>query len=379
VKEKKAMKRTRKTCLSLLLTLTIAFTSASFALLPGTGARYNTDFDNFEGSRILYSYVWMFWQQNAGRDATDVFHTWTVPVTGWYGFVLIGGQGGLSAHANHNAVMMPAGVDGGLGGVATGAIHLNAGEQLRILIGRGGYTHTGTNAVTTFFRGGWSQSHGGSGGGLSMIFRGTIPALPAAGNNTPTAAQITQLDAIAVAGGGGGASRGNNVSGSTIGQHRSGGAGGNQNGPGIAAGARGEDTSGNNGAGGNDAPAGTVTGAGRNSGWLTGGDRQGGGGWVGSGGAGWFGGNGNPNATGNASRPGGGGSTMVVDTAVALPAAILGVGANGVNGPFNGLATAPRQPRANPAHTGYFRTADGSAAIVFLGTQNPSTVTDWWF
>ncbi|MFA4834123.1 MAG: hypothetical protein WC619_04750, partial [Patescibacteria group bacterium] len=234
------------------------------------------------GQNGVSAYSLTYNPTSTGRTGT--IQTWTVPETGTYTIEADGAQGG--------------GIDpyiGGLGAKMVGTFSLNAGDQIKILVGQAGSTYTG-------------------GGGGTFVTRD---------DNTP----------LIIAGGGGGASsnfNGINATTTTSGEAAGSGGGARNGGPGSGGGGAGGGTAGSGAGGagycgnGGDARTGVYDGAGGagGSGCVNGGDASGtgaltvgsggdsflnggfGGVGGGNGGEGGFGGGGGAIAW---NRPGGGG------------------------------------------------------------------------
>ena len=343
------MKTIQKFSVGRLLLLLFVLSCASIALLTGTGAKYVTEFETYTGPSVVYTSntTWTGTYKGSNSVVVTPTDTFTAPADGYYGFGLIGGQGGT-----YNTSYL-----GGLGGVACGAVWLDAGETIYVYVGSGG--QLGNDYRYAYFQGGWSWSSGGQAGGLTMLTKAPYTA-----SLTDNPTNKAALGVIAVAGGGGGASYSNTAS-----YRAAGGAGGAvQNGPGTTNGANatnasasnggyGGTTSGGAGNGGGSGPTGNATNGGGY--WLAGGDTQGG--WGGSGGAGWYGGGGGAN-----DRAGGGGSSYCDSSTKVLPASLY----TSANGPLNGYCARLTSGGGNGHH--------GRARIVYLGEADPDTVTTYY-
>lgn len=313
---------------------------ASLALLPGTGARYVAAFDEHEGARVVWSYVWTY-------NVTGA-HQFTAPATGYYGFALRGGSG-ARAHGRAN------GGQGGRGGVVTGVIRLDEGDIIHIFVGSGGLGGSGRVPLG----GGWTSGDRRwlQGGGFSVI---TTELVNVPASNIP---DFPDSAIIALAGGGGGGGEGG---GTVANPARVGGHGGDGNGPGVFNGTNGQDRTAGSGGGGGSNVAGAMganSSGGSAAARLRGGDGPGSGQWGGAGGGGWFGGGRGGN------EAGGGGGSSFNNTAViaSLPAAIINAG----------ILSPHHLPQPIPANASVASEdaaqagANGSGAIVFLGTRNP--------
>ena len=149
----------------------------------------NANANSQHGFSVAYSANHLFEYKGSSYSANSAYHTMTNLRTGYYAFVLRGGDGGngKESYGGHTAAY------GGSGGYVTGYFYIDAAVTPTLWIRIG---HAGRGDHTATRPGGWPSGgtgewYGGSGGGYSLI----------------STAQYVNADlskVIAVAGGGGG-------------------------------------------------------------------------------------------------------------------------------------------------------------------------------
>ena len=266
--------------------------------------------------------------------------------------------------------------NGGAGGFAKGSLSITPGTSIYIVVGAGGTVEGSTVASSAGGNGGvgsGTSSHkGGSGGGFAGVFLGS------------TASDVTQANALLIAGGGGGGG-----SYDRDGEDESGGGGGGSSGaagvnsPGAGSGGT-QNAGGTGGVGGGSSGAALQGGAGQsNYGMYAGG---GGGGYYGGGGGGVSGSSGAEETGG-----GGGGSGFVKNTMIET---VNLAGNNGTAGSTTGYQTTVNASADDlgsldygkgggfnsPGYKGYVSITDGVGTRTFDTSQSvtirdPNAVT----
>lgn len=117
---------------------------------------------------------------------TGALDSYQVETSGVYAFTVAGAQGG-----NNSFRPTDLNLSGGGGAILSGDIYLDAGEDLSILVGGGGYEQGGDGGS------------GGSGGGMSFIALGSTPLIVAGGGGGSNFFNGDGAGALTGTGGGG--------------------------------------------------------------------------------------------------------------------------------------------------------------------------------
>ncbi|MDR0532108.1 MAG: hypothetical protein LBG83_08600 [Oscillospiraceae bacterium] len=361
------------------------------------------------------------------RTRTDD-RTLVVARTGYYAFVIRGGDGG------HSRSQGRGGNDGfcsrgGLGGLVMGYIYLTAGTTVYVKVGAAGASWVAGGQTASVYGGGKQDWYSGGGGGYTMLST----------TASPTAASTADIIAVAGGGGGGGAHDHNNY---TSGLHDANGGGGRAGGSGdtnnpvlngyvtttagtttvtnglVSGGYQGGSTAtakstavptanSNGGGGGGGSTSGGTNSNGNATagGFLSGGNGASGSGYgSGGGGGGYYGGGGGGRLASSTGYKGGGGggSSYIKSTVSPLNAAMLssdyfrffaGTSSTVADATYHGANSSTGSPVGNTnSGTIYLKGSNtsfgypngdqwnhgynGFAYIKYLGPRNPATVTD---
>jgi len=209
--------------LALRLGFAIALVCA-VAVTPASGAKYYQKYYS-NVFTIVHNNVNPYTLSNTATGNTAIVTTnqYTVPVTGYYAFMLTGGPGGEGSKASATANGW--GGYGGPGGVAMGIVYLTATQVVRVRLGNGGVNATNNSLTgptggrsapnTASAATGTAATAGGFGSGNNNSNGRTVTSAGGGGggysafnvdNNTNWNANSPGLIALAGGGGGGGGS-----------------------------------------------------------------------------------------------------------------------------------------------------------------------------